>query len=378
MIGSKQKRRTNRDGSTSYRLRVRIDGVDYQETVRCFTEREADMALSSFVAKIQEGRVNWGQISWPDLCDQWLENYSAVSHKKSTYTSNTRTVNKEIRNAWTKQAAKVTRMDVQHWVNDLAKNVSPKTVRNVYGITRQIFSWAVQMDLLSTSPCEHIALPRADRKEARWLGEDEFYTLFDLVRSTQPLKYQAAFVLAAFGGLRKGEVLGLKWKDLDLETGAFRVRENRLPQSGGGSYTDTPKTQNSVRSGFLPGVALVIIRAHNEAQRANQSLCGDAWQGGVYVVSHEDGAPVQPQALAGWIRRFRDAYPQAPVFSMHALRHTHASMLRHVGADLDEIQRRLGHADKATTSRIYVHLFEDYAVTDRRNADRLDALFGDQ
>ena len=373
MIGNVRKRRKNRDGTTSYQLRVMVDGHAYQKTVRCRSDREADKALTAFVSEIDAGRVNWGQISWPDLCDAWLRDFSRLQHKRSTYEANRRKVDDRIRGAWKKQAAKVTRVDVQAWVNEMATEVSPKTVRNVYGIARQIFAWAVQMDLITSSPCEHIALPKAERKEARFLNEDEFAALWQIIREDAPLKYQAAFVLAAFGGLRKGEVLGLRWDDLDLAKGTYSVTLNRLAPDGGGSYVDTPKTKTSVRRGFLPEVALSVLREHKDAQSEAQAVYGERWQGGEYVVSHEDGSPVQPQALAGWVRRFREDHPDAPLFTMHALRHTHASMLRHIGADLDEIQARLGHADKTTTARIYVHLFEDWTETDRRNAERLDA-----
>ena len=375
MIGNKRKRQVNKDGTTSWQLRVTIDGHAYQKTVRCKTEREADKALAAYVAEVEEGRVDWSHISWPDLCDAWLRDYSAIAHKRSTHQNAQRVVRASVRNAWTKQASKITRMDVQEWVNDMSEEVSPKTVRNVYGLARQIFAWAVRMDLIRFSPCENVVLPRADRKEARFLSEEEFATLYEIVMRDAPLKYRAAFVLAAFGGLRKGEVLGLLWEDLDLEAGKYFVRSNRMHADGGGDYIDTPKTKTSVRGGVLPEVALRTLREYKTAQEDAQAAYGDRWQGGEYVISHEDGTPVQPQALAGWVRRFREDHPEAPVFSMHALRHTHASMLRHVGADLDEIQKRLGHSDKQTTSRIYVHLFEDYAETDKRNAAAIDAYF---
>lgn len=373
MIGNVEKRRKNRDGTTSYRLRVMLDGHEHRKTVRCRTDREANKALAAFVLEVEDGRIDWERISWPDLCDRWLEDYSARQHKRSTYEANRRKVNDRIRDAWHGPARSVTRVEVQAWVNQLAAEVSPKTVRNLYGIARQIFAWAVRMDLIGRNPCEYIAMPKAERKEARFLDEEEFAQLWQIIREDAPLKYQAAFVLAAFGGLRKGEVLGLRWDDLDLAKGTYSVTLNRLAPDGGGSYVDTPKTKTSVRRGFLPEVALSVLREHKEAQSEAQAAYGDRWQGGEYVVSHEDGSPVQPQALAGWVRRFREDHPDAPLFTMHALRHTHASMLRHVGADLDEIQARLGHADKSTTARIYVHLFEDWAETDRRNAEKLDA-----
>lgn len=383
MTGSIRKRQKNKNGTYAYQLRVMVNGTNYVKTVRCLTDAEANKELAKFYAQCEAGIEDSSHITWPDLCDRWLNDYASIQHKKSTYHSEKTKVENRIKLIWKKQARKITRRDVQAWINRISEEkphnrseeaLSGKTVQNYYGIVRQIFEWAVKKEYLASTPCQYIDLPKVRKKEAAYLDIDTFTKALKLVQM-EPLHYQAAFYLAVFGGFRKGELLGLKWDDVDLDTGAYRIRANRLydyeSKERGATYEDTPKTENSSRRGVLPEMAVDILKTLKASQSENETAYGDAYTRSGYILRHEDGRPIAPASLANWLTRFRGKN-DLPHFTLHSLRHTHASLMRYLGADIGEIQKKLGHADKSTTENIYVHLFEQFETLDRRMATEIN------
>ena len=372
-IGSIREKGKNRDGSYSYQLRVSINRRSYSETVRCASRAQAERALSRFVSRCMDSQVVAGSIAWPDLCQRWLLEYAAMKHKNSTYEIERRAVSPLIAPAFDKKAQKITRADVQAWVVARARVVGPKTVKNNFSLMHQIFAWAVKMEILSASPCDYIDLPKQKKPDPRYLDAESMPRFLAALDSEPRTWLRVLLSLAAFAGLRKGEILGLKWSDVDLASGSFSVVRTRMANiRGGGWYIDTPKSESSVRRGALPGVLVDLLREYKKEQDSAREKLGRLWPPGDWIVRYEDGTPVAPAAVSGIVSRFVRRY-DLPPFSLHSLRHTHATLLLYLGADLEQIQRKLGHSDKATTSNIYVHLFEDFADLDRSSAAAIDS-----
>lgn len=363
--GTCEKVRKNKDGTTSYRLAVMINGTRYRKTVRCSGDREAGLRLAEYVAECENASEAATRISFPDLAEKWLAVYADKKHKRSTLENERRKIAKWLSPSFTGPADAVTRRDVQAWSDSLhANGASPKTVRNLYGLLSGIYDWGVAMEYVPSTPCQYITLPKRRVHEARSLTREELSVVLSAVKKDANDYYYVAVVLAAFCGLRKGEILGLKWSDIDFDTGCLSVTRTRM-YGENGTYIDTPKTVSGIRTVYMPDVvvdALERLRAAYAIKLVDPE----------YVLSHYNGRPVQPQALAGWVRRFRDAHPDLPIWSMHTLRHTHASMLRAIGAPLEEVQKRLGHADKITTQKIYIHLFDDADLVDKNTAQRIN------
>ena len=370
-------RQKNKDGTTSYMLRVMKDDHQYNKTVRCTSLAQAKKEHARYQVEIEDQKISYGTIKWPDLCDLWVEEYAKKQHKLSTLEGETRTIEREIKKAWNRQVSKITRRDVQKWVNDLSGNVAPKTVRNYYGIIRTIFRWAAQKELISDSPCQYIDLPKKEHKEAVYLDNESVANILKVLPE-EPLSLQALILIPLFGGLRKGEILGLQWKDVDIKTGTFHVRQNRIQhQMGSGSFVDTPKTKSSVRRGTFPTEVCIVLRKLKIEQDENRIALGSSYQNTDYVIVKKDGTPISPALTYNWIHNFRAKY-DLPPFSLHSLRHTHASLMRYLGANIDEIQKKLGHSDKSTTEYIYTHMFESYERLDREMAHKMDSFIKSQ
>lgn len=364
-------RQKNKDGTTSYLLRVMKDDHQYNKTVRCTSLAQAKKEHARYQVEIEDQKISYGTIKWPDLCDLWIEQYAKKQHKKSTIDTELARIEK-IKRIWKRQAKKIRRTDVQTWVNDLSEKVSPKTVRNYYSMVSRIFRWAVQKEIIADSPCQYIDLPKNTKTEARYLDRETFERVVELLPNER-LGFQAMVMLGLYAGMRRGEILGLVWDDVNLDTGEYYIQRNRLQgKSGRGAFIDSPKTEKSIRRGTLPQEAVIVLRALKKQQNENQLKLGNKWQGSGYIITRDDGHPIAPPTANEWLRDFVEKN-NLPYFTLHSLRHTHASLMRYLGANIDEIQKKLGHSEKSTTENIYVHMFESYEKVDRDIANKIDS-----
>lgn len=374
MTGSKRKR-----GADSWRLEVTI-GTDaqgrpkrYSKTVHCKSEAEADRELAKFYAACSEGRIRkQSSMLVSDLCDAYWDEYATRFLKKSSQRGMRTPIKIWIKPILgKKKCAKLTRQDVQKWVNLLSDNVSPKTVRNYYSALRQIMRYAVDMDIIDDTPCKNIRLPKKDHKEANYYDLESVKKLLAALDKLpeDELTYKCAVLVLLFGGLRKGEILGLNWADIDFKVSTIHVHRTRQISPYIGVYEDTPKTISSVRYVTLPKQVMKELKSLQIQQRKRQLELG--YIGSDAVLQGVMGQPLYPQVLQRWFTRFieRNGLPH---ITLHGLRHTHASMLAHMNTDKMQISERLGHSELSTTLNIYTHLFEN---ADRQIADDLEAKY---
>ena len=141
------------------------------------------------------------------------------------------------------------------------KVLSPKSVRNYYSILSGMMNFAVQMELVDSSPCHNIRLPRNQKKEARYYNKDEVALFLQALEnvSEHELKYKAVVYVALFGGLRNGEIMGLNWDDLDEDERTISIHRTRYIKKGG-IYEDVPKTQKSIREITLPDHVIALLK----------------------------------------------------------------------------------------------------------------------
>lgn len=374
MTGYKRKR-----GDDAWRLEVTI-GTDaqgkpkrYSKTVHCKSSAEADRELAKFYTACEEGRIRkQSSMLVSDLCDSYYEEYA----KRFLKTSSLRSINTAIK-CWikpklgAKKCSKLTRHDVQRFVNGMADNVSPKTVRNYYSALRQIMAYAVDMEIIDDTPCKNVRLPKKDHTEANYYDIENVKKLIVALEATleDELVYKCAVLVLLFGGLRKGEVLGLNWADIDFADQSIHVHRTRMIGPNIGVYEDTPKTASSVRYVTLPKQVMDTLKQLQIQQKKRQLELG--YIGSDAVLQGVLGQPLYPQVLQRWFTRFitRSGLPK---ITLHGLRHTHASMLAHMNTDKMQISERLGHSELSTTLNIYTHLFEN---ADKKIAEDLQSAY---
>jgi integrase len=236
----------------------------------------------------------------------------------------------------------------------LAKELSPKTVLNAMVVLKEMFKHAVQWGYLDANPAQYAERPQAEDQEMQILTPPEIRRLLDA--ADEPVR--TLLLCAVLTGMRRGELLGLRWEDIDLEGHRLFVRRALWR----GKFV-TPKSRRSRRTIDLAPTL-----------RAALAKVPSRFQAGLVFCS-PDGEPINPDTFAqqDWTRALRRAELRRIRF--HDLRHTYASLLIAQGAHPKYIQVQLGHASIQTTLDRYGHLMPDAHAAEARKLDRL--VFGE-
>lgn len=206
----------------------------------------------------------------------------------------------------------------------------------------------------SPGPEDLAELPKMPKQEAAYLDEAEARQLLVLLHQ-EPIKYRAMITFDLLSGLRRGELLGLRWQDVDFENQTITIVNTLNYAPGAGVYVDTPKNTTSARPLKLSPTAFSMLLEYKRWQDDQRDACGDYWKDTVgRVFTGDDGAPVFPDSLTKWFAAFvkRSGLPDVHI---HSLRHTYASLMIADGTPLPVVSRRLGHAQVSTTANIYAH-----------------------
>jgi integrase len=200
------------------------------------------------------------------------------------------------------------------------------------------------------NPAKKVKPPKADEEPMVVLDEEETRRMLARAKGTRLF---VPIVIAATTGLRRGEILGLRWQDVDCEAGTLTVAR-ALGEVANERRLGAPKTRRSRRTIKLPRQTVEVLKAWRVAQFEARQALGDRYDDYGLVVCRQDGKPYSPAGFSSWFRMF---LKQAvlPRVRFHDLRHTHASQLLDQGAQLTEVSSRLGHASAATTLRLYAH-----------------------
>jgi len=194
--------------------------------------------------------------------------------------------------------------------------------------------------------------------------ERECYTIeeaqhFIELLETAPLKYKAFFILAIYGGFRRGELLGFEWSDVDFNTGVISVvRTSLFDKEHGGTFTGTPKTKGSQRSLKLPDNVIDVLRDLKTAEAKQRLLLGDKWVNSNRIFIADDGAPMGVDSARHWLSKFCKRN-NIRTMNVHSFRHLNASLLISSGVDVRTVSASLGHSQTSTTLNIYAHSFAE-------------------
>lgn len=249
---------------------------------------------------------------------------------------------------------------------------SDRTVRFLLVLMRAALQHAVREDELPRNVARNVELSMGTKREIEPLTSQEGRLLLSAAREN---RLWAAYELAVRIGLRRGELLGLRWSDVDLYEGVLTVRQ-ALQRVGGELLTVLPKTQRSARRVALPAECVTALRAQRAQQLADKKAAGENWKsdGHNLIFTTKNGTPIEPRNLN---RSFDALCIRAGVRKVrfHDLRHTCASLLHEKGADARTIMEVLGHSSIRVTMDIYTFVRLD---SQRAAFDRVgDALRGD-
>jgi integrase len=245
----------------------------------------------------------------------------------------------------------------------LDTGLSPATVHKMHVVLHKALDGAVSDGLIPRNAAKGVKVPQAgSRKEIRPLTSQQARDLFDAARGD---RLEALYVLAIATGLRQGELLALKWEDVELEEAVLRVRRT-LTRSGGKVEVGPPKTPNSRRSVGLTSRAVEALRAHLARQLAEMEEMGSLYRPGGLVFANEIGGIINPSNLRNrhLVRLLERA--KLPKVRFHDLRHTCATLLLTKNVNPKTVSEMLGHSSISVTLDTYSHVLP----TMRANAVR--------
>jgi integrase len=258
---------------------------------------------------------------------------------------------------------------IKDWLSRMIRSGSRKngpltarTVRHAYRVLHAALEEAVKLDLLARNVADAVAPPKVGADEVEILSADQISTVLETLSGSR-LYPIAALALAT--GMRRGELLALRWQDVDLERGTLKA-ERSLEQTKAGLRFKGPKTKHGRRPISLPPSAVALLNQHRKSQLELRFQLGmGKHEPEALVFCSPDGSPISPNYLSiMWSR----AIPQV---TFHTLRHSHASALIAAGIDVVKVSRRLGHSSPVITLSTYAHLFQQ---TDDGAAEAIEKL----
>jgi integrase len=239
--------------------------------------------------------------------------------------------------------------------------LSPRTVQHIHVTLHKALKQAVSDGLIPRNVTEAVKAPQVRRQEVKPLASEQTKSL---LKAACGDRFEALYVLAVSAGLRQGELLGLKWDDLDLERGVLQVQRT-LVQTKEGLAFNAPKTAKGKRSVQLTKAALEALRAHRSRQLEEKSRLVGLWQDSGLVFCSQTGTPLDRNNLV--VRSFKPLLKQTglPEIRFHDLRHTCATLMLTSGVHPKVVQEMLGHANITITLDTYSHVLpnmQDEAV----------------
>lgn len=232
--------------------------------------------------------------------------------------------------------------------------LAPMTVRHYHQFLSSVLSTAVYWQIIPSNPCQRVKPPKAENKEAKYLDEKDFSRLLVALEG-EPIQYKTLIYLLLYTGMRRGEAMGLEWKDIDFEKGVIHIQRTSAYLPGRGVFEDTAKNKTSVRSIHIDAGAGNMLKEYRAYQNAERLKIGSLWKDTDRLFTQWDGSPMNPDTPSGWFHNFVKRH-ELPNICLHSLRHTHASLLIANHADIRTVSGRLGHARTSTTMDIYSHL----------------------
>ena len=231
--------------------------------------------------------------------------------------------------------------------------LSVSTILHHHRLISSMLSTAVKWQLIFSNPCSRVVLPKNKRKEAVYLDEEQAAQLLHALEN-ESVQHQVIVKLLLFTGMRRGELCGLEWKDIDFERAVISVRRSSLYLSGKGVFEDETKNETSERCMKVSDDVIAMLRIWRAEQAKERLRLGDQWQNSDRLFTAWNGAPIRPDVITAWFHKFVTKNGLPPIH-IHSLRHTNATLLIAAGTNLTTVAARLGHANTTTTSKIYAH-----------------------
>ncbi len=342
------------------------DGKQRFRWVSGKTQAEALAKVAEIKQRLASGTYSDTKLTVKSYLERWLDEKERHV-KPSTVDTYKRFTDKHIMpKLGRKGLDKLTPLDVQSLMGELADSTGVRTANACRTLLFSAYKQAIRWQLTARNPVEATDPLRAARKDMKlWTGAQASHFL----DTSRPHRLFAAFYLVMATGLRRGELLGLRWADVSERE--LYIRQQLTYREGTFVYSPPKTAQGTRRIAITPDV-YAVLETHRKAQEGQRARLGGLWPDTGLVFVSEAGTPIHPRNFERSWGQLKKA-AKMPDARLHDLRHLHVSLLVKQGIDPQAIADRVGHTDASFTLRRYSHMFEEHR---ERTAISLDVLLG--
>lgn len=331
-----------------------VNGKRKRKYVYGETRREVSEELSKLRQAIREGRMAAvdGKMNLATYLDKWLETIK-TTRRPNTYRRYEQLVRLHVKPLLgPKRLSTLKALDLQQLYAKKLDELAPRTVVHLHRVVHGALKQAVRWALIPTNPAEKVAPPRAPEPEMSAFTFEEVDRFLEVARGH---RLEALFVLAVMTGARRGELLALRWRDVDLDARTVRIAGSVQKDLSGKRVIAEPKTKQSRRSVLLSDTSVQALKRRRSVQAQERLQAGPLWSDLDLVFAEPDGAFLRVSVVR---REYKRLLEQAnvPQLRFHDLRHTAATLALQQGRNPKAVSDMLGHAGVAITLDTYSHV----------------------
>lgn len=321
------------------------------------TKKEADKFLTEKLNEIENGIVvDSKNMTLAEYLNYWYEQCCITKLSPTTYESYKRNIDKYIiPQLGNIKLSTLLPLQLQSFYNNLSTTLSNTSIVYIHRILHSALNQAMKWDLVVRNVSDNVEPPKKEKYKATILDSEQLTKLIEVIKNTY---IYIPVMIAISTGMRRGEVLGLTWNNVDLDHATLKVVQAIYPTKNG-LVVLPPKTNTSIRKISLPPTLVSILSEYKSKNKYNND----------YVCTLEDGSLISPSSLN---HKFKQVLKDnnLPSIRFHDLRHSHASLLLSQGVHAKVISERLGHSNINITMDLYSHIYEATNIEVANNFDK--------
>src|SRR5690606_15759577 len=347
-----------------------VTGKDIRKSKEGFlTQKDAKLAAALFERNFHNGDyIEPTKITFGDLCTDWERHYLSIGAKDSSLRARKIALKHIVNEFGIVPIQKVTKKAYQDTIDKLATTFSTNYISSIHSSANMVFEYAHKNKLIKDIPTKDITLPKKKKTvfdleqsnsiEDKFLEKEELEEFLTVTKTYGLENDLLAFTMLAYTGLRIGEMLALKWSDIDFEANTLRVIKTYYnPTNNKMKYQLlTPKTDGSIRTITIDPIIINLLTAHKLEQNRIKKENSPFYLDNDFIFTTNEGYTKTIKHFAIRMERILKKTNIKKHVTPHSFRHTHTSLLIEANVHIKEIQERLGHSDINTTMDIYAHM----------------------